>query len=135
VLAQAGIEEYHLSDTAYGTKDVFVADLQTGQKVLEQVNSAWGISCDFFFRGDVFYWDCRPEQDVVYVLEEDGNILSLQLLGSMYEVETLGVPWIHHSQELEISHSQFSGTVTVEKTMVKCDDSGRTRMYIDFKGG
>lgn len=45
-------------------------------------------------------------------------------------LKTLGVPWIHHSQEVEVSHSKYSGTVMVEKTIIKSDASGYTRMYI-----
>lgn len=135
VLAQAGITEYFLSDAIYSTKDVLVVDRCSGVKTIEQVNSTWGIDNDYFFRDGVFYWGCVPPQDTVYVLEEDENILSLNKYGELYEIETFGVPWIHHSQDIEVSHTNYSGTVKVEKTIIKSDEKGYVRMYIYFKGG
>lgn len=135
VLTQAGITEYQLSKEDYGKKGRFIVNKTDGIKTIAQVNTAWGIDNDFFFRDGVFYWGVKPEQEYVYVLEESENILSLKRYGELYEIETLGVPWIHHSQEVEVSHSKYTGTVTVEKTIIKSDESGYTRMYIYFKGG
>lgn len=134
VLAQAGITNYQLSDSEYGKKDTFIVNKQDGIKTIAQVNSTWGIDNNFFFQDEVFYWGCKPKQEDVYILEESENILSLKKYGELYEIETLGVPWIHHSQEIEVSHSKYSGIVEVEKTIVKSDSSGYTRMYIYFKG-
>lgn len=135
ILTQAGITDYLLSDKEYGKKDTFIVSEQDGIKTIAQVNSIWGIDNDFFFQNKVFYWGCKPDQKDIYVLEESENILSLKKLGELYEIETLGVPWIHHSQEVEVSHSKYSGLVTVEKTIVRSDSNGYTRMYIYFKGG
>jgi hypothetical protein len=135
VLTQAGITEYRLADTAYGTKDTVIVNSQNGIRTITQVNNVWGLENDFFFQDGIFYWGCRPEQDTIYILEESENILSLKRYGSLYEIETLGVPWIHHSQEVEVSHSKYSGTVKVEKTITRSDENGYTRMFIYFKGG
>ena len=134
VLIQSGITEYVLCDKEYGKRETFIVDKQNGIKTLLEVNSYWDIDIDFYFINHVFYWGCSPEQKTVYILEEDENILSLNKYGDLWQVETFGVPWIHHSQELEISHSKFTGTVKVEKTVVKSDERGYTRMYIYFKG-
>ena len=134
VLAQAGIEEYRINDIGYGKKDTFIVNKQNGIKTIAQVGSAWGIDNDFFFQDGIFYWGCKPKQETIYVLEESENILSLKKYGELYEIETLGVPWIHHSQEIEVSHSKYSGIVKVEKTIIKSDERGYTRMYIYFKG-
>lgn len=135
VLIQAGIDSYRLSEEVYAQKNLVVIDHCSGVKTIEQVNAAWGIDNDFFFRDGVFYWGCVPEQDTVYVLEENENILSLNRYGELYEIETFGVPWIHHSQEIEVVHTNYTGTVKVEKTIIKSDESGYVRMYIYFKGG
>jgi hypothetical protein len=135
VLTQADITEYRLSDTAYGTKNAIIVNSQNGIRTITQVNNVWGLDNDFFFQNGIFYWGCRPEQDTIYILEESENILSLKRYGSLYEIETLGVPWIHHSQEVEVSHSKYSGTVKVEKTITRSDENGYTRMFIYFKGG
>lgn len=135
VLTQAEIKEYWLDDAEYGKKDIFIVNKQNGIKTIAQVGSTWGIDNDFFFQNEIFYWGCKPEQETIYVLEESENILSLKKYGELYEIETLGVPWIHHSQEVEVSHSKYSGIVKVEKTIIKSDVRGYTRMYIYFKGG
>ena len=135
ILTQAGISDYVLTDSEYGKKDTFIINKQNGIKAIMEVNSSWGIDNDFFFRNKIFYWGCYPQQDTIYVLTESENILSLHKYGSLWEIETLGVPWIHHSQMIEVEHSKFTGTVKVEKTIVRSDPSGRTRMYIYFKGG
>lgn len=135
VLTQAGIKEYRLNETEYGKKDTFIINKQNGIKAIAQVGSTWGIDNDFFFQNEIFYWGCKPEQETIYVLEESENILSLKKYGELYEIETLGVPWIHHSQKVEVLHSKYSGTVEVEKTIIKSDARGYTRMYIYFKGG
>ena len=116
-------------------RDAMIKVERTEINTIAQGGSAWGIDNDFFFQNGIFYWGCKPEQETIYVLEESENILSLKKYGELYEIETLGVPWIHHSQEVEVSHSKYSGTVKVEKTIIKSDARGYTRMYIYFKGG
>ena len=71
----------------------------------------------------------------IYVLEEGETILSLNKYGDLWEAETIAIPWIHHSQEVEVQHSKYSGIVTVEKTIVRSDDTGAVHMYIYFAGG
>lgn len=73
--------------------------------------------------------------DPIYVLEEGETILSLNKYGDLWEAETIAIPWIHHSQEVEVQHSKYSGIVTVEKTIVRSDDTGAVHMYIYFAGG
>lgn len=135
ILAQAGITYYMLTDENFGKRNVVLIGEQNGIKAISQVNSVWGIDKDFFFQNKIFYWGCKPKQEYIYVLDENENILSLNKVGEMYELETLGVPWIHHSQEVEVVHSKYSGIVTVEKTITRSDSDGFTRMFIYFKGG
>lgn len=135
ILTQAGIENYVLSDAIYEKKDIFILNRQNGVQAILEMNSMWGIENSFFFHNHVFYWGCSPEQSEVYILEEDNNILSFEKYGDLWEIETLGIPWIHHSQRLEVHHAKCNGLVTVEKTIIKSDSEGRTRMYVYFKGG
>lgn len=135
ILACAGIEDYVLSDRDYGKKELLVIDTRNGTSAIAEVNSAWGIRAPFFFQEKVFRWGTRREQEETYVLEEGETILSLNKYGDLWEAETVAVPWIHHSQEIEVRHSKYSGTVTVEKTIVRSDDTGAVQMYIYFEGG
>lgn len=132
VLACAGIEDYVLSDEHYGKKDLFVIDRKSGINTIAEVNSSWGIKNPFFFQKKVFYWGTKEEQKEIYVLEEGETILSLNKYGDLWEAETIAIPWIHHSQEVEVQHSKYSGIVTVEKTIVRSDDTGAVHMYIYF---
>ena len=135
VLTCAGIEDYVLSDGNYGKKSLFVIDRKSGINTIAEVNSSWGIKNPFFFQKKVFYWGTKEEQEELYVLEEGETILSLNKYGDLWEAETIAIPWIHHSQEVEVQHSKYSGIVTVEKTIVRSDGTGAVHMYIYFAGG
>ena len=93
--------------------------LGKGQRTLYRYTKAWGIKNPFFFQKKVFYWGTKEEQKEIYVLEEGETILSLNKYGDLWEAETIAIPWIHHSQEVEVQHSKYSGIVTVEKTIVR----------------
>ena len=123
------VHEFH------GKKDLFVIDRKSGINTIAEVNSSWGIKNPFFFQKKVFYWGTKEEQKEIYVLEEGETILSLNKYGDLWEAETIAIPWIHHSQEVEVQHSKYSGIVTVEKTIVRSDDTGAVHMYIYFAGG
>lgn len=135
ILTTAGITDYDLSPETYGKKRRFSIEEKNGIKAIAEVNSGWNVSAPFFFQDRKFYWGTVKTQDEIYVLEEDENILRLNKYGSLWEVETFGIPWIHHSQKVEIIHSKYSGVVEIEKTIVRNDDTGAVHMYIYFKGG
>jgi len=135
LLIQAGITNYQLSDFKYEKKQVVVINERNGIKALTALNAAWNIKVSFFFRDGIFYWGTQKEQKEMYILEEDETIMSLERYGSYWEAETLGIPWIHHGQEIEVEHEKFSGVATVKKTIVKSDASGAVSMYICFTGG
>lgn len=135
VLTCAGIENYVLADVRYGKRDRLVIDRRNGLQTLAEVNSAWGINNPFFFQNKAFYWGTKRDQNEMYVIEEDETILSLNKYGSLWEAETIAVPWIHHSQHVEIRHSKYNGIVEVLKTIVRSDDTGAVHMYIYFDGG
>lgn len=134
VLTCAGIENYVLSDENFGKKDTFVVDKRSGINTIAEVNSSWGISKSYFFQDKVFYWGTLKGQEERYVLEEGQTILSLNKYGELWEAETIAIPWIHHSQKVEVRHNKYSGTVEVEKTIVRSDDTGAVHMYIYFSG-
>lgn len=135
VLACAGIEHYRLSGNYYGKRDRLVIDKRNGIQALAEVNNSWGISLPFYFQSKVFYWGAGQGQDEIYVLEENETILSLGKYGSLWEAETIAIPWIHHSQQVEIRHSKYEGTVEVQRTIIRSDDTGAVHMYIYFEGG
>lgn len=135
ILNRAGITEYKLSGKKYGKKKAYAIDEKNGLKAIAEVDSSWGISNSFYFQNKVFYWGTVEGQKDIYILEEGETIMSLNKYGELWEAETIAVPWIHHSQEVEIRHSKYSGMVTVEQTIVRSDDTGAVHMYIYFAGG
>lgn len=135
VLACAGIGDYVLSDNHYGKRDRLVIDKQNGIQALAEVNSSWGISIPFYFQNRLFYWGARQGQNEIYVLEENETILSLNKYGSLWEAETIAIPWIHHSQQVEVHHSKYEGLAEVQKTIIRSDDTGAVHMYIYFEEG
>jgi len=135
ILVCAGIDNYMLSDTVYGKKKVFSIDKKNAIKAITEVNSSWGISNSFYFQKRIFHWGTREGQEEIYTLEEGETILALNKYGDLWEAETLGIPWIHHSQSVIVEHNKFSGTVEVEKTIVRSDADGAVHMYIYFAGG
>ena len=108
---------------------------KAGSNSTPQTNSKQFPKLSIFFQKKVFYWGTKEEQKEIYVLEEGETILSLNKYGDLWEAETIAIPWIHHSQEVEVQHSKYSGIVTVEKTIVRSDDTGAVHMYIYFAGG
>lgn len=135
ILTAAGIEEtYHLNDTEHEPKKVVSIDRKNGIQALQEVNYAWGMQHSFFFQDREFYWGCKKQQDIIYVLEEGNNILSLNRYSELWEIETLGIPWIHHSELIEVQHSKFTGVTEVHKTIIKTDENGFVRMNLYFKG-
>lgn len=133
ILGRAGITDYSLDDTDYIKKDIFVLDGKRGIEALEEINAFWGLQNKFYFQRKRFYWGTKEPQNEVYVLEEDETLLSLEKSGDMWEAETLGIPWLHPGQAVEISHSSYEGMAEIYKIFVKCDERGFTRMYLYFK--
>lgn len=132
ILISAGIEDYVIDDTVYDLKKVFSIDQQNGLDAMQTINNFWGIKKDFFFRDQVFYWGTKPIQDDIYVLEENNSIIDLDKNLGVWKAETIGIPWIHHSQEIEVQHSKYSGYGIVEKVIIRSDDKGFVRQSIYF---
>lgn len=135
LLGCADVKNYILTDEVYDQKKVFVVNNKNCIEAIKELNSKWGITNNFFFQDKIFYYGCKKKQETVYVLSESESILSIQKLGKVWEIETIGIPWIHHSQEIEVNHSKFSGMVEVAKTIVRSDDKGFVRMFIYFEIG
>ena len=73
------------------------------------------------------------EQETIYILEEGKNILSYTEFCNEAEVKTIGIPWIHQGELVEIHHSCYSGQVRVTATKVKRDEKGQVRMFLTFQ--
>lgn len=45
----------------------------------------------------------------------------------------IGVPWIHHSQYININHENLIAVGEVESVTVESNDKGMMEMYITFR--
>lgn len=135
ILACAGITEYVLSGESYGKKGTVTIRSMNGLEAIGEVNSLWELSNPYYFQNKVFYWGCCQDQEETYIIEESETILSLEKYGTLWQAEVIAIPWIHHSQKIEVRHSKYSGTVEVEQTIVKSDEYGAVHMFLFFKGG
>lgn len=133
VLSAAGVEKYVLSEESYGVRESFVIDSKKGIDALTAINSYWGISADYFFFRGIFYWGCKPEQEDIYVLNEDDNILDLDIQGTLWCAETIGIPWIHHSEMIEVESEKYTGYGLVEKVVIRSNEKGYVRQSIYFR--
>lgn len=132
ILVQAGITDYILSDVNYEKKQVVAIDQKNGIKAIQEISAVWGIQVSFYFENRIFHWGIAKEQEDIYTIEEDETIMGLERYGDLWQAETLGIPWIHHSQEIMVEHSKYTGGAIVEKTVVRSSESTGVRMYIYF---
>lgn len=131
VLTCAGITGgYKLDETVYQMQKVFSLNTENAIQAIQEVNSFWGIANNFYFQNKVFYWGQAEPQKEIYILEEGENILSLNKYGTMWEAEIICIPWIHHSQQIEIAHSKYTGTIEVQQTIIRSDEKGAVRMFV-----
>ena len=132
ILTLCGVTDYILSEDLYDTKKTLTIDSKNGRDAIQEVNAAWGLEVPFFYWDDTFYWGKRPEQEYLYELN-DSNILELEKSGGSWTAEVIGVPWIHHSQYINIDHENLIAVGEVESVTVESNDKGMMEMYITFR--
>lgn len=132
ILGRAGISKHQLSTTIYPIRPQVSIRKQSGVQVLDTVAAAWGIQVPYFFLGGVFYWDSKPVQTAIYTFEAGRNILSLVRRGSLWDLETVSAPFVHHSQRIQIVHPSVGGTVEAARVRHLTNDEGFIRTHIYF---
>ena len=108
-LQEAGIIEYELTDQVYRPKGVVSVIQKTVVEFLKEINALWNIQADSYFQLGKFYWGMEPEQQEIYVFEYGSNIISLTRENSFWVLLTVSVPFIGHSQLIEVEHPYVSG--------------------------
>lgn len=132
ILTLCGVTDYKLDDTVYDVKQTLTISSINGRDAILEVNSAWGIDIPFFYWNDTFYWGMRPEQEYLYELN-DSNILDLEKNGDIWTAEVIGVPWLHHSQYININHESLIAVGDIESVTVESNGKSFTDMYITFR--
>lgn len=131
-LAKAGIGSSVLSGTTYPAKKVFPVSKKSVVALLKEINSAWGISVKAFFRQGVFYWGTAPKQSQIYVFTYAQNIISLKRVNGQWELVTVSVPKVHHSDTIRVAHPKLSGDFTVRKVVFSTESTGFVRTHLYF---
>lgn len=132
-LKLAGIEEYHLSKTQYIPQTLTIKNKNMIQ-VIKQINNSWGIDVKSSFIKGIFYWGEIPEQKEILEFEYANNIISLDLVNGQWELVTVSIPSLQHSQKIQVTHPRLSGTFEVEKLIFMTNEAGFIRTKIYFEG-
>lgn len=132
-LEKAGVTRYQLSDARYQACASMSVYNTSALDLIALVNKRWKIDASYYFVSGCFYWNTGLDQDEIYVLEEGKNILGYTEFCNESEVKTIGIPWIHQGELIEIHHSRYSGQVRVTAAKVKRDEKGQVRMFLTFK--
>lgn len=132
LLEVAGISNFQISQEVYQPKKVVPVAQKNGIQVLEEIRRLWHIQKRFYFSGGVFYWCTNPEQKQTYLFEYGSNIIRLERSMGSWELETVSMPFIHHSQTIKVIHPAYTGSALVKKVLFKTNDAGFIRTYITF---
>lgn len=133
-LAAAGINKMHLSDSTYPAKKLYPVYSKNVVQLLKQINAAWGIDNRSYFIKGEFFWGVTPEQGDVLEFEYGSNIISMGKDGDLWELETISVPSMQHSQKISVVHPKITGEFEAEKVVFRTNDAGFIRTTIYFKG-
>lgn len=133
-LRKAGVTQYQISPTAYPQKTMVSIRRKNMAEVLQQINSLWGISVQGAFIRGVFYWGIKPEQSEVYEFSYANNILTLDREGGRWELTTVAMPFLQHSQTISVIHPKINGEFEVDKITSVTDYRGFTRSILYFGG-
>lgn len=132
-LQEAGIIEYELTDQVYRPKGVVSVIQKTVVEFLKEINALWNIQADSYFQLGKFYWGMEPEQQDIYVFEYGSNIISLTRENSFWVLLTVSVPFIGHSQLIEVEHPYVSGEFLVSRVSCFVNEDGWLRTKIWFQ--
>ena len=132
-LKKAGITEYKLSGTVYPKRAMFPVVKKSMIQVLNQINAAWGINVRGNFIKGVFYWGEAPEQKEILEFEYGSNIISLDRNKDMWELTTVSVPSMQHSQKISVVHPKVTGIFETRKIIFQTNEGGFIRTQIYFK--
>ncbi len=131
-LNKAGITDIKISSKVFQKKKVVPVFKKNVISVIEEIHNLWKVKEQFYFSGGVFYWGEKPEQKKIYEFEYGVNIISLKRSGGVWELETVSMPFIKHSQNIIVRHPKISGTFETKKVVFTTNNAGFIRTAIYF---
>lgn len=130
-LKRAGITAYTISKKTYPEKRMVPIVEKSMVDVLKQINNLWGIDLLSNFVCGIFYWGEKPTQDKTYQFEYGKNIIALERKGNLWELETVALPFIQHTMQINVVHPNINGMFEIEKMEFATNKNGfiRTKLY------
>lgn len=132
-MKKAGVVKYELSQVVYLPKRMLPVARKNVVQLLDQINAAWNININGNFIKGIFYWGVIPEQEVVLEFEYGNNIISLDRNKDAWELTTVSIPSMQHSQKIKVTHPKVSGIFETKKIIFETNADGFIRTRIYFK--
>lgn len=131
VCMKAGIQDLSLSTQTYASKTISIQSMN-GIKVIQYINSLWGLNHKFYMQAGRFYWGVSEKQKEIAVFSYGSNILSLKRIAGAWEMQTVSVPFLKHSTLIRVDHPLVSGDHEISKIIFKVNEQGFVRSLIQF---
>lgn len=131
---QAGVTRMELDPSPYQPLAALPVFRQSGLRTIQSLGRYWRITPKLFFQGDCLYWGFTEKQSKLYHFEHGKNIISLRLADGLWELQTVSVPFVKHSQRIRVTHPTISGDFTVRRLRITTSPRGFIRTTLYFKG-
>ncbi len=134
-LKQAGITSMKLVSDQYLAKSRVPIVKKSVPELLKHLQDLWNMGeLTACIRNKVFYWGVIPPQKRTYQFVYGENIISLGRERGYWELETVSMPDVRHSDMIQVSHPKISGSFEVKKMRFMTSDRGFIRTMICFEG-
>lgn len=133
VANQAGISSLVMDETPYQPVACLPIVQRNGVQTIQDLDTCWRTATKFYFQGGALHWGKADEQAKIYHFEYMKNIISLQRDGGYWELQTVSVPFVRHSQMIRITHPKVSGDFKVHRVRVSSRGPGFIRTTLYFK--
>lgn len=131
---QAGITQLQLDTTVYQPRARLPVIGRNGIQTIQSLGACWRIQPKFYFQDNVLFWGMTAPQKQIYHFEYAKNIIDLRRTDGYWELVTVSVPFVKHSQTIRITHPLVSGDFKVSRVRVNTKANGFIRTTLYFKG-
>ncbi len=132
-LNQAGITSMELIPDNYLSKARVPIVRKSIPDLLKHLQNIWDMGeLTACIRDNVFYWGVTPPQKKTYHFTYGENIISLTRESGYWELETVSMPGIRHSDMIQVSHPKINGCFEVKRMRFMTSDRGFIRTTICF---
>lgn len=133
IAKQAGATKLLLDETPYRAIPCLPILSQNGIRAIRSLDDYWRIHSRLYFEADCLCWGRDGEQSELYHFEYAKNIISLRLADGCWELQTVSVPFVRHSQMIRVTHPSISGDFRVDRLRVATWGRGFIRTWLYFK--